>query len=257
MRSFALRRHEESSEVQYRRRSPSIPANNAIDNSTEISFVASSSVLAYQKQRSHPQLTDRTSTSHHHHHHHHQSKLVRSQSRTHSSSSDERAQVAAVSQLSSNDTTDDDDDPNNPFSHHSRLRRKYVKSRHPSPLPPPPSLSRQQSLREHTLSSPSPTLRCTSNGVSLRPKHQSQQQQQYPSGAFQSSSKDMGKKLKRFTFDAAENRWHHQYQIVPNNQPIVDSNIYRPSMGIVPSLNANVYGVQINNDPQSRSKVIL
>lgn len=58
----------------------------------------------------------------------------------------------------------------------------------------------------------------------------------------------MGKKLKRFTFDTAENRWNHQYQIVPNNVQVLDSNNYRSSMAIVPSLNANVYGVQINNN---------
>lgn len=135
------------------------------------------------------------------------------------------------------------------------MRRKYVKTRSPnSPPPPPPSLSRQQSLREQGHISPSPSLRCTSTGVILRPKHQ-QQQQQHSSTGFQSSSKDMGKKLKRFTVDTTDSRWHQQYQMVPNNQQNFDSNIYRSSMGIVPSLNANVYGVQINNDMQTRPKV--
>jgi hypothetical protein len=83
----------------------------------------------------------------------------------------------------------------------------------------------------------------------LRPKnHANHQQQQYSSGVFQVSSKDMGKKLKRFTFDTAENRWNHQYQMMPNNVQVLDSNTYRSSMAIVPSLNSNVYGVQINNN---------
>ncbi len=227
-----------------RRRSPPF-INNGADSSTEISFGASSSFLPPQKYRSNTQLTDRSTTSHHHRHHHHhrQPKLVRAQSRTHSSSSDERAQVAAISQISSNDTSDDDD-PNSFLSQHSRLRRKYVKTRQATP--PPPPLSRQQSIREPTLPPTSPTLRYASNGVLLRQKHQPQPQQQHTSSIFQTSSKDMGKKPKRFTLDTVENRWHHPYQIVPNNQPTSEANIYRSSMAIVPSLNANVYGVQIN-----------
>jgi len=173
---------------------------------------------------------------------HHQSKFVRAQSRTHSSSSDERTQVAAISQLSSNDTSDDDDDnPNSLLSQHSRLRRKYVKT-HQSTPPPPPSLSRQHSLREQTLPSTSPTLRYASNGVLLRPKQQIN---------VNNTSKEMGKKLKRFTFDTAENRWHPHPQVVP------ESNIHRPSMAIVPSLNANISSSlkQYQEINEQRSKV--
>jgi hypothetical protein len=93
----------------------------------------------------------------------------------------------------------------------------------------------------------------------LRPKNyannQQQQQQQHSSGVFQVSSKDMGKKLKRFTFDPSENRWNHQYQLVPNNGQILDSNTYRSSVAIVPSLNANVYGVQINNNNNNNNNI--
>lgn len=58
------------------------------------------------------------------------------------------------------------------------------------------------------------------------------------------------KKLKRFTFDTAENRWHHQYQTVP------EANMHRSSMAIVPSLNSNVYGVQTNltNSPYNEQR---
>lgn len=225
--------------------------NNPADNPTEMSLVGSSSILIHQRQRNHPQLTDRTSNSHRQRPQH-SSKFVRAQSRTHSSSSDERAQVAAISQLSSNDTSDDDDDINVLFPNHSRLRRKYVKNpQSNSSPPPPPPLSRQQSLREQTHTSPSPTLRNASNGISLRTK----QQQQFGNTGFQSSSKDMGKKLKRFTLDNMDTRWHHQYQMVPNNQLNFDPNIYRSSMAIVPSLNANVYGAQANSDLQIRPKV--
>jgi hypothetical protein len=185
--------------------------------------------------------------------------LVRAQSRTYSSSSDEHIQPTAGSPMSSNDTSDDDD-PNSILSH-SRLRRKYVKSRLPTPPPPPPPppppLSRQQSLREQQPPA-SPTLRYASNGVLLRPKHQhnrhhyQQQQNQHSTSVFHSSSKDMGKKFKRFSLDTVENRWH-QHQTVPTNQQVPESNIYRSSMAIVPSLNTNVYGVQINNNLSSSS----
>lgn len=232
---FFLKRHDENGEIPIRRRSPTLPVNNGIESSTDISFVVSSSMFPQQKFRSNTQTTDRSSNSHRHHH----TKLVRAQSRTHSSSSDERAQVAAISQLSSNDTSDDDD-PNSILSHHSRLRRKYVKNRQGTP-PPPSSLSRQQSIREQQQLPPtSPSLRYASNGVLLRPKQQ--QQQQNSSNAIQTSSKDMGKKLKRFTLDTVESRWHHPYQVVP------ESNIYRSSMAIVPSLNTNIYGLQMNNN---------
>ena len=137
------------------------------------------------------------------------------------------------------------------FPNHSRLRRKYVKNR-PSNSPPPPPLSRQQSLREQAHTSPSPTLRSTSNGVSLRSK-----QQQFSNTGFQSSSKDMGKKLKRFTLDTMDSRWHHQYQMVPNNSQNFDPNIYRSSMAVVPSLNGSVYGAQVNSDLQIRPKVMI
>jgi hypothetical protein len=244
---FVLKRHDENGEILARRRSPTIPANNGIDSSTEISFAASSSILHQQKFRSNTQMTDRSSTSYRHHrHHHHQPKLVRAQSRTHSSSSDERVQAAIISQISSNDTSDDED-PNSILSYQCRLRRKYVKTRQasPQPPPPPPPLSRQQSFREQPLPPTSPTLRYASNGVLLRSKHH--QQQQHPNNVIQTSSKDMGKKLKRFTLDTVDSRWHHQYQLVPNNQQIPESNIYRSSMAIVPSLNAHVYGIQVNN----------
>ena len=62
----------------------------------------------------------------------------------------------------------------------------------------------------------------------------------------------MGKKFKRFSLDTVENRWH-QHQTVPNNQQIPESNIYRSSMAIVPSLNTNIYGSQINNNLSSSS----
>lgn len=144
------------------------------------------------------------------------------------------------------------------FPNHSRLRRKYVKNRplNSPPPPPPPPLSRQQSLREQAHTSPSPTLRNTSNGVSLRSKQQQQQQQQFANTGFQSSSRDMGKKLKRFTLDTMDSRWHHQYQMVPNNSQNFDPNIYRSSMALVPSLNGTVYGAQVNSDLQIRPKVM-
>ena len=268
---FFFKRYDENGEVQVRRRSPILTVNNGIDSSTDVSFAASSSILHQQQRfRSNTQMTDRSSTSQRQRHHH-QQKIVRAQSRTHSSSSDERLQPSATSPINSIDTSDDDD-PNSILSHHSRLRRKYVKSRQrTSPPPPPPPLSRQQSLRDQP--SPSPTLRYASNGVLLRSKHH--HQQQHSNNVFQSSSKDMGKKLKRFTLDTVDNRWHHQYQTVPNNQQTPDLNIYRSSLAIVPSLNANVYGVQINhnlpsslkqqsqqkdefsNDLQQRPKVII
>lgn len=146
--------------------------------------------------------------------------------------------------MSSNDTSDDDDNPNSILSQHSRLRRKYVKTRQGTSPPPSVSLSRQQSLREQTLPPASPTLRYASNGVMLRSKQHSQQVN------VNNSSKDMAKKLKRFTFDTAENRWHHQYQIVP------EANMHRSSMAIVPSLNSNVYGVQTNltNSPYNEQR---
>ncbi|CAF4517163.1 unnamed protein product, partial [Rotaria magnacalcarata] len=76
-------------------------------------------------------------------------------------------------------TSDDEDDPNSILSHHSRLRRKYVKSRQPTPPgPQPPSISRQQSFRDQQQQIPlpptSPSFRCASNGVLLRPKHNQQ-----------------------------------------------------------------------------------
>lgn len=192
-------------------------------------------------------MTDRSSNSHHRL----QSKFVRAQSRNQSESSDERIQISAVSPLSSNDTTDDDD-PNSILSHHSRLRRKYVKSRQRTP----PStqiqvLNRQPSLREQQqqqqqvpLPPTSPSLRCASNGVLLRPKHN----QQTSTHMLHKSSKDMGKKLKRFTVDTAENRWHNPYQAALMNQQITEANIYRSSLAIVPNLNANIYNIQMNNN---------
>ncbi|CAF2196064.1 unnamed protein product [Rotaria magnacalcarata] len=244
---------DENGEIQSRRRSPTIPGHNGIDNSTDVSFVASSSVIHSQtKHRSNTQLTDRSSNSHHHRP---QSKFVRAQSRNHSSSSDERIQITAVSPLSSNNTSDDDDDPNSILSHHSRLRRKYVKSRQPTPPgPQPPSISRQQSFRDQQQQIPlpptSPSFRCASNGVLLRPKHN----QQSSTHIFHKSSKDMGKKLKRFTLDTVENRWHHPYQ-TSSNQHISESNIYRSSMAIVPNVNTNVYNIQINNNNNNSSSL--
>ena len=247
---FFHKRYDENGEVQIRRRSPTIPTNNGIDSSTEISFAGSSS-LAHQQQkhRSNTQMTDR-STNSQRHCHHRQSKLIRAQSRTHSTSSDERIQVNAISPRSSNDTSDDDD-PNSMLSQRSRLRRKYVKSRQATPPPLPPALNRQQSLREQPPTSTSPTLKYASNGVLLRTKHHHHHHhnQQHSTNIFQRSSKDMGKKVKRFTLDAVENRWHNQ--ISSNNQPILESNVCRSSMAIVPSLNANVYGIQINNPNQN------
>ncbi|CAF2569022.1 unnamed protein product [Rotaria sp. Silwood2] len=198
--------YDENGEMQIRRRSPSLPVHNGIDNSTDISFAASSSLIQHQQRyRSNTQMTDRSSNSHHQRY---PSKFARAQSRNQSSSSDERIQIAAVSPISSNNTSDDDDDPNSILSHHSRLRRKYIKNRQPTPPPPPPppSLSRQQSLREQqqqqSIPPPtSPTLRCASNGVLLRPKHNNNNNQQNSTNVFQKSSKDMGKKLKRFTLE--------------------------------------------------------
>lgn len=234
---FFLKRHDENSEIPIRRRSPTLTVNNGIENSTDISFAASSSILTQQKFRSNTQMTDRSSISHRQNH---QSKYVRAQSRTHSSSSDERTQVAALSQISSNESSDDDD-PNSILSN-SRLRRKYVKSRQTTS---PPPLSRQQSLHEPA----SPSLRFASNGVSLRSKTH----QQHSNNLIQTPSKDIDKKLRRFTLDTVENRWRHSYQTIPNNQQILDSNIYRSSNAIVPSLNANVYGAQINNNNMNHS----
>ena len=258
-------RYDENGEIQVRRRSPALVQNNGMESVGDVSFAtggASSSFIAQQQQqkyRSTTQMTDRSSPSRRHrqhHSHHHQPKLVRAQSRNPSSSSDERVQPSAASPMSSNNTTDDDDDPNSILSHHSRLRRKYLKSSQPvattilpASLPAPPSLSRQQSLRDQ-LAPPSPTLRYASNGVLLRSKHHHQQQQQpyqqHSSSILQSSAKDLGKKLKRFSLDTPENR-SHSYQAVPNHALLPEPNIYRSALAIVPSLNADIYGVQVNN----------
>ena len=261
-REFSFARYDESGDAQVRRRSPALVQNNGMESVGDVSFAtgaASSSFLAQshqqqqQKYRSGTQMTDRSSPTrrHRHHSHHQQPKLVRAQSRNHSSSSDERIQPSAASPMSSNHTSDDDDDPNSILSHHSRLRRKYVKSSQPAatapmpaPPPAPPSLSRQQSLRDQP-PPPSPTLRYASNGVLLRPKHH-HHHQQHSTSIFQSPSKEMGKKLKRFSLDTPENRTH-SYQTVSNHPLLPESNIYRSALAVVPSLNADVYGVQVNN----------
>ncbi|CAF0816295.1 unnamed protein product [Rotaria sp. Silwood1] len=243
--------YDENGEIQIRRRSPTLPVHNGIDNLTDTSFAGSSTLIQHQqKYRSNTQMTDRSTNSHLQRH---QSKFARAQSRNQSSSSDERIQITAVSPISSNNTSDDDDDPNSILSHHSRLRRKYIKNRQATP----PPLSRQQSLREQQQQQQqqplppqptSPSLRCASNGVLLRPKQHHTNNQHNTTNLFQKSSKDMSKKLKRFTLDTVENRWHHPYQTFSNNQQISESNIYRSSMAIVPSLNTNVYGSQMNNN---------
>ena len=254
-----------------RRRSPSIIQNHHAESIGEISFAIASSNLMpqHQKYRSTTQLTDRSSTSHRHQQQqqqqqqsHHPLKIIRAQSRNHSSSSDERIQQpAAISPLSSNDTSDEDD-PNSILSHHSRLRRKYLKSSQTMNGPTAPSsLSRQQSMRDQQSPS-SPVLRYASNGVLLRSKphhyHQFQQQQQqqsipqqiYGNSIFNSSSKDFSKQTKRYSLDAAENR-SHNYQNVPHHPQGPESSIYRSAMAIAPSQNNDGYGNQTNNQSNS------
>jgi len=181
-------------------------------------------------------MANRSSTSHRQ-----QSKTIRAQSRPHSSSSDERIQPPAVHLISPNDTSDEDvDDPNSILSHHSRLRRKYLKDQQVPPSSQP--LSQQQ---QELLPPTSSKLKYALNGILLRSKSQHRKQS---TRAYQTSSKDMGKKHKRFTLDAIDNRWHQQLQTVPNNQQSSDCNINRSSMAIALGLHTNTNGVQINNN---------
>ena len=109
---------------------------------------------------------------------------------------------------SSNDISDNEDEQNN-----LALRRKYLKT--------------QQTNREQQLP-PSPTLRCASNGVPLRPKPQ-----QHSVNVLPISSNDMSKKFKRFSLD---------------QQLAAEPTVYRSSMAIVPN-----HPVQMNNNNQSPS----
>jgi hypothetical protein len=189
-------------------------------------------------------MANRSSTSHRQ-----QSKTIRAQSRPHSSSSDERVQPPAVHLISPNDTSDEDaDDPNSILSHHSRLRRKFLKDQQvpPSSLP----LSQQQQLLPPTSSK----LKYALNGILLRSKSQHRKQS---TRAYQTSSKDTGKKHKRFTLDAIDNRWHQQLQTVPNNQQSSESNITRSSMAIALGLHTNTNSVQINNSINHNSSLKL
>jgi len=189
-------------------------------------------------------MANRSSTSHRQ-----QSKLIRAQSRPDSSSSDERVQPPAVHLISPNDTSDEDaDDPNNILSH-SRLRRKYLKDQQapPSSLP----VSQQQ---EQLLPPTSAKLKYALNGILLRSKNQHRKQS---TRVYQTSSKDTGKKHKRVTLDAVDNRWHQQLQTVPNNQQSSECNITRSSMAIALGLHTNTNGVQINNSINHNSSLKL
>lgn len=135
--------------------------------------------------------------------------------------------------MTSSNESSDDDDISNVLSNTNRLRRKYIKA----PQEPPLSLLLNQAQPVPEQSQPAPLSSSTLKGVLLRPKQQQQQKQS--ARVFQTSSKDVGKRLKRFTADTTENRWHQQ---------VPESNIHRSSMAIVPSLNTNAYGIPVNNN---------
>ncbi|UJR28332.1 hypothetical protein I4U23_009574 [Adineta vaga] len=230
---------DDVSDIQIRPRSPASFVNNGIDNTTEISVtVPSSLILQPQKYRSNTQITDRSFASHHQ-----QSKTILTPASPYSSSSEERVQPAPVNLISFNDSSDEnddnDDDPNNILLNHSRLRRKYVKNSQEPPLSL--LLNQTQALLEQ--SQPLLSTSSTMKGVLLRPKQQHQKQSVR---VLQTSSKDMGKRLKRFTGDTTDNRWH---------QTIPESNTHRSSMAIVPNLNTNAYGIPINNNNHNLSQL--
>jgi hypothetical protein len=179
-----LKRYDEKNDTHIRQRSS--------DNSPDISFVASSSLIQPVKYRCNTQLND----------YRHQPKIFRTQSRIYSSSSIELTQPSTTfSTKSSNETSDNDDDS----------RRKSLKT--------------HQSIRE----SPSPTLRYASNGVLLRTKHHHQQQQQQHSiNTLQTPSNDMNKKFKRFSLDQQQTSEPSIYRssmaIVPNHAIPINNN---------------------------------
>ncbi|CAF1162400.1 unnamed protein product [Adineta ricciae] len=219
---------DDTSDIQPRHRSPTSSINNGIDSTTEISVtVPSSLILQPNKCRSNTQLSDRAPASQQQ-----QSKTDLTSTSPRSSLSEDRVQPFPVNLTSSNDSSDDDD-ISNVLSNNNRLRRKYVKA----PQEPSLSLLLNQSQTVPEQSQPVPLSSSTLKGVLLRPKQQQPQKQ--PARVFQTSSKDVGKRLKRFTTDTTENRWHQQ---------MPESNVHRSSMAIVPSLNTNAYGIPVNNN---------
>ncbi|CAF3546894.1 unnamed protein product [Adineta steineri] len=229
--------HDNHSDIQLRRRSPTSSINNGIDSGTEISAIPPSSFASQPyRYRSNTQMTDRSHTSHQQQ----QIKTNPTQLRPHSSSSEECIQPTSVDLINSNgasadDDDDDDDDPNNIFSNHNNQKRKYIKNLQAQHLPSMP-LNQQQSL---------PITSSTSKNVLSKTKQSYQKQS---NRILHNSSKDAGKKHKRFTLDSYENRYYQQFQTVLNNQQVPESNISRLSMAAVPSLNINASGVPTNNN---------
>jgi hypothetical protein len=188
--------------------------NSAIDSLTDISFANSSLINQNTKNRSNPQLTDQSLSFYHH-----QPKIVRNHSKTYSVSSDDQNQSSIFSPRNSNELVNDDIDINGVL-----LRKTYNQKYQSTP-----------SVREQQIPASS-TFKYASNEVLLKPK------QQQLLNLTKTSSKDISKKLKRFSLD--------QHQTLANNQQqISEPHIYRSSMVIVPEHNSNLYGVQINNNP--------
>ncbi|CAF5135941.1 unnamed protein product, partial [Rotaria magnacalcarata] len=203
--------HNDNSETH--RRDQSSPLNTTnwnIDSLTDFSPLASSSINQPMKYpNTSAQLTDRSSASRRH-----QPKIIRAQSRPCSSSSDDALMFTPRS--SNIQSNMDDDDPYNIL-----LRKTYPKN-HPA-LQSTPSNSKY-----------------ASNGILLRPK------QLHPANILETSSKDIDKKIKRFSLDQHQPASHFQKQIS-------ESNIYRSSMAFTPSQKANVYSFQTNNNKTASS----
>ncbi|CAF2405095.1 unnamed protein product [Rotaria sp. Silwood2] len=213
--------NDENNEIQLPRRPSPLNINNrSIDNLTDISSTASSSINQQIQYRSNTQLTDRSSALYYH-----QPKIIRTQS-----NDEQLNQFSIFSPRSSNITMDNDNehDPNNIL-----LSKQYLKN-HQSKQ----SLTRQETLREKQLPTSS-TLNYASNGVLLRSKQQ--QQQQHSTNILQTSSTDMDKKFKRYSLD--------QHRTIFNTQQQTsESNIYRSSLAFMPSQKTNIYPSQINNN---------